>query len=147
MLPPVNPKKMKNTEETAGALPTIETQSPRPKTPKPRFDPAKLPLVQMFRLAAKLSRRHEICVSEAWAIHRAASQLGCMADFCVSGIKRDASETDFDELYAAYLSRCAFRGDSPRSQAQFEQLLLLDPVKVNLDESKPVSGGKSNVVS
>ncbi len=126
-----------DTETTDSSL-----DSPR-KAPRPRFTPSALPLVQIFRLAAKLSRRGELNVSEACAIHAAARRLGCMADFVVSGIDRNCQDASLDELYEAHKARCALRGIAPRSQARFEQLLLLDPIRVNPGESQHGSDDKS----
>ena len=104
------------------------------RTPSPRFDPAKLPLVEIFRLIGKLNRRGELYVSEALAIHKVARRLGVMADFVTSGIKGDCHETDFDELYRAHKARCALKGDQPLSRGKFVQMLLLDPLKPKSDQ-------------
>jgi hypothetical protein len=136
-----------NTDNEAKPAPPDSAQTPPPRIPKPRFAPSKLPLVQIFRLVQKLTRRGQINLCEALVIHAAAQKLGVMSEFVSSGIKRDCQASDFDELYHAYEVRCALRGECPRSQAQFEQLLLLDPIKVGAVESQVGGHDKPNSAS
>jgi hypothetical protein len=129
---------MKNTKETTGASPDDKRQPSQPKVAKPRFDPAMLPLVQLFRLVASLARRGDLNLCEALAVHAAARRLGVMAEFVGSGIKRGCHETDFDELYRAHEARCTLKGDQPLPRSKFEQLLLLDPLRPKPEQ--PESG-------